>query len=332
MDWQERPVGTIAFSANSKGTLDIPRDNPIRRLIMRFRFNLTTGGIAPTYKEDDILNLIRKIRLVMEGNENKFNISGRLWWYLEKFEKKTKPYFVAPTSSVNTTADAIVTLIADFATDRTDENDVSALLMSQDMGSLKLEIDWGTSADLASANAPTINASEVTVDIREALNVPITVKDNVYYIAEKAVRDIREIQDAIPLLASKTSYDASSISYNITPTNSLIMTHLMLVSDSGVKSDALVTSLKLQKERGGKFPILERNYNLLREELKTEYAQESLDTGILYLDWVDKLEGGLFSTGNEGDLKFRALTSASIQDGVDEIQLVVRTANNARKK
>jgi hypothetical protein len=334
-EWQERPVGTIAFAASSKGTLDIPRDNPIRRIIMRFRFGLTTGASAPTYKEDDILNLITKIRLVMEGNENKFNISGRLWWFLEKFEKKTKPYYVAPPTAISTTADSIVTLIADFATDRTDENDITALLMAQDMGSLKLEIDWGASTDLASANAPTINASECTVEIREALAAPITVDPQTrqYKIGDRNLRDIREIQDSIPLSASKTSYDSSSVAANVTPTNATIMTHLLLVrvASNNTKSDALVTSIKLQREKGGKFPIIERAYNLLREETKPEYSQETLDTGILYLDWVDKLEGGLISTGNEGDLKIRMLTSATVASN-DEVQLMIRTTQPAVKR
>lgn len=333
--WQERPVGSVDVTTSGTKKLDIPRDNAIRRMIMRFVINLTTGVTAPTYDEDDILRFIKKIRLVKNGDENIFNVSGRLWWFIEKFEKKTKPYKVDPTSSTTTTADAIVTLIADFALDRTDENDTRALLQPQNFTSLKLEIDYGAASDIASANAPTINtaSSSVQVEIREALGTVARVnKDGVTEQVDVNVapmQKITELEDSIALLASKTSFDTSSIPYNITPAPSNIMTHGLLVSDNGVRSDSLVTDIKYQKEKGGRSPIIERKWTGLREETKTEYSQESLDTGFVYLDFVDKLEGGLVHVGNEGDIKLRVLTSSGVTSGQDEILVFIRSASLA---
>lgn len=326
MSWQERPVGTIPFTSGQLGAkLQIPRDNPIRWLTLRFRYGLTTGATAPTYTEDDILNLCKKIRLVMGGNDIKYNVSCKVAYYIEKFEKKTAPYKVAPTSSTSTTADAVVTLLIDFATNRLNENDKTALLLADTLSSLDLLIDWGTAADLASANAPTINASEVTVEMREYANLPVDSKTNLRS-TQLSVRDIREIEDSITLVANKVSYDTSSIAYNIVPAPSTIMTHGLLVLASGVKSNTDVTSIKIQKEKGGKKAILERNFNLLREEMKTRYAQESLDTGFLYLDYVDRLEGGLQNLGNEGDTRLRLLTSAGV-GGSDLVSVFVRSSS-----
>lgn len=326
MSWQERPVGTIPYTSGQLGAkLQIPRDNPIRWLALRFRFGLTTGGSAPTYNEDDILNLIKKIRLVMGGNDIKYNVSGKVAFYVEKFEKKTQPNKVAPTSSTTTTADAIVTLMIDFATNRLNENDKTALLLADTLSSLDLLIDWGTASDLASANAPTINASEVTVEMREYADLPVDPKTNLRN-QKLSVRDIREVEDSITLVANKNSFDTSSIAYNIVPSPSTIMTHGFLVVASGVKSNTDVTNIKVQKEKGGKKAILERSFNVLHEEMKVRYAQETLDTGFLYLDYVDRLEGGLQNLGNEGDTRLRLLTSSGV-GGSDLVQVFVRSSS-----
>jgi hypothetical protein len=297
---------------------------------MRFIINLTTGAAAPTYKEDDILNFIKKIRLVKHGDENLFNTSAKMWWFIEKFEKKTAPFKVAPTSSVSTTADAIVTLIADFARDRTNESDIRALLQPQNFTSLKLEIDYGSNVDIASANAPTINtaSSSVQVEIREALGT-VKLGDQQVDVNDIPVDRITELEEIIDLQPNKISFDTSSVPYNISPAPANHMTWGMMVLDNNVRSDSLVTDLKIQKEKGGRFPILERKYTGLREETKSEYSQEAIDTGFVYLDFIDKLEGGLIHTGNEGDIKLRLLTSSGVTTGQDTVQLFVRSVTLA---
>jgi len=322
----ERPIGSVEVTTSGTKKLDIPRDNTIRRIIMRFIINLTTGATAPTYKEDEIQQFIKKIRLVKNGDKNIFNVSGRMWWFVEKFEKGTKPYKVDPTSATSTTADAILTLIADFALDRKNENDIRALLQPQDFSSLKLEIDYGSNADIASANAPTINtaSSSVQVEIREVLGT-VKVGEQEVDINSAPMQEISELEETIDLIASKTSFDTNSLPYNISPAPATHMTHTMLVLDNGVRSDSLVTDVKYQKEKGGRFPILERKYTGLREETKTEYAQETLDTGVVYVDHIDKLDGGLVHTGNEGDIKIRFLTSSGVTAGQDTVLLFVRS-------
>ena len=320
IEFNERPVGQVDFSANNTKKLDIPRDRMLRRMVMRIILNLTTGGTAPTYTEDDILNVVKKIRLVLNGNDNKFNTSARLWFYVEQFEKGTAVQRVAPTSAISTTADAEVVLIADFAQERTNEDDISALLPARRFASITLEVDWGAAADLATANAPTINAaSRMLVEIREAtgedtilINGEATVKniDDLDYI------DIREGMDTLPIDANYSSFDSSSLKKNVIPAPAQIRTHLLLVRDqtspAGNKSNALVTDVKIQKEVGRPRNILQRTFHSLRGEQKVEYQQESLPVGILYLDWLDKLTGGLINSGNEGDVKFRFLTTGFV--------------------
>lgn len=320
IEFNERPIGQVDFAASSTKGLDIPRDRNLRRMVLRIILNLTTGGIAPTYTEDDILNVIKKIRLVQNGNDNKFNTNARLWFYVEQFEKGTQVTRVAPTSVVSTTADAEVVLQADFAQERINEDDISALLPARRFASLKLEIDWGAAADLATANAPTINAaSRCLVEIREC-----TGEDEILIDGNPTVRniddldfiDIREGMDTLPIDANYTSFDSSSLKKNVIPAPAQIRTHLLLIRDqtapAGNKSNALVTDIKVQKEVGRPRNILQRTFLSLRGETKVEYQQETLAVGILYIDWLDKLTGGLINSGNEGDVKFRFLTTGFV--------------------
>lgn len=333
VDWTQRPIGEIPFVANSPQKLAIPRDKSIRRIIMRFVINLTTGATAPTYLQDDITRIIKKIEILKSADDIVTSVSGRLWYFIEKFEKKTDPYYVAPTSATSTTADAIVTLMADFAIDRTNESDVRALLHTRPHGhqlsGLELKITWGSASDIASANAPTINAaSKCIVEIREASgSATILNKDNLeetVNVNALPSRDIREIEDVIPLLNNKTSFDASSVPYNISPAPALHMTHGLLVSDAGVRSDSLVTTLKIQNEVGGTNRMIENSWNALKESTKTEYAQESIPVGFLYLDHIDMFNGGIAHLGTEGDLKYRLLTSNGVTEGTDVVNLFVR--------
>lgn len=320
IELNERPIGQIDYVTNFTKFLEIPRDRTIRRIVMRFILNITTGGVAPTYTEDDILNVIKKIRLVLNGNDNKFNVNARLWFYVEQFEKQTQVQRVAPTSTISTTADAEVVLIADFAQQRTNEDDVSSLLAARRFASIRLEIDWGGTADLATANAPTINvASRCLVEIREATGedtILINNQPTVKNLDDMDFTDIREGMDTQPIDANYTSFDSSTLKKNVIPAPAQIRTHLLLVRDqtapAGNKSNALVTDIKVQKEVGRARNILQRTFHSLRGEQKVEYSLETLPVGIIYLDWMDKLIGGLINSGNEGDVKFRFLTSGFV--------------------
>lgn len=320
IEFNERPIGQIDYVTNFTKFLDIPRDRAIRRMVMRFILNLTTGGVAPTYTEDDILNVIKKIRCVLNGNDNKFNTSARLWFYVEEFEKSTEVRRVAPTSSVSTTADSEVVLIADFAQQRLNEDDISALLPARRFASIRLEIDWGGTTDLATANAPTINASSrCLVEIREATGedvILINGEEKKTKIDDMNFQDIREGMDTLPIDANYTSFDNSTLKKNVIPAPAQIRTHLLLVRDetapSGNKSNALLTDIKIQKEVGRARNILQRTFLSLFGEQKVEYALEALPTGVIYIDWMDKLIGGLINSGNEGDVKFRFLTAGFV--------------------
>ena len=329
--WTSRPIGSVPFVVNSEQTLEIPRDKPIRRMILRFIINLTNGGTPPTFIEDDILKLIKKIRLVENGSDNKVNLPARTMFFVEQFEKGTRPFKIDPETGAGVTADAIVTLQMDFASDRLNENDLSALLQSRRLSSLDLEIDWGDAADIASANAPTINAgvSECEVEIREVSGT-IRRENRDISVFDLDTIDIIEQTEILPIDANHDSFDSDTLPKDVKPAPANILTNMFIVLDDGVRSNARVTDFKTQRESPDTVRILERTFNSLFEATKTEYAQEALPTGVLYVDWVDKLAGGLINAGNEGDIKFRFLT-AGITVNEDTIDIFTRSVQIPRQ-
>jgi len=320
LEFNERPIPQINYITNSTQFVDIPRDRNIRRIVMRFVINVTTTATPPTYTEDNILNVIKKIRILQNGNDVKMNTPSRMWFYVEQYEKGTQPRFVAPTSSASTTADAEVCLIADFAQRRQDEDDISALLPARRFASLRLEIDWGGTADLATANAPTINsASRCIIEIREVTGEEeITVGNDskVRSIDELDFIDLREAIVTQPIDSNHSSFDNDTLKSNVIPAPAIIYQQALMVRDQtapwGVKSNALVTDIKVQKEVGRPRNILQRTFFSLFGEIKVEYQIETSVTGFIYIDWKDKLRYGLENTGNEGDVKYRFLTAGFV--------------------
>lgn len=312
LNWTERPIGNIPFSASDTKSLIIPRDKPIRRMTLRFDINLTTTAVAPTYREDDILNVIKKIRLEMNGDTKKFNVKARMWFFVEKYEKGTAPQTTAPTTAVSTTASAFVTLNADFATDRTDEHDLSALLMARRLSSLELFIDWASATELASANAPTINAStKCIVEIREVAGSFTDRNGSTVDVFAINPAEIFEQMETVIVDANHTSFDGDTLAKDLAPAPSNVLKQALMVLDQtavvGNKSNSIVTEFKVQRESPDIVRHIQRTWLSIWDMNKVEYQQETNNVGFLLLDWIDKLGGGLLNNTNLGDVKYRFL-------------------------
>jgi len=160
---KERPLtGSIDFKADDTTRIEVDRDNLIRRIAMLFSITITTATTPATgIIEDDLLNLVKKIRLVMDADDNKFNVDLTKWLIVENIEKGTLPVrdtFVIPGGSTSTTFNILVN--ADFAQARQNISDVSALLDAPNKSSLFLEIDWGDIDDVVvTVQDTTVNTS-----------------------------------------------------------------------------------------------------------------------------------------------------------------------------
>lgn len=313
----ERPLGKIVFANNSTPNFKLDRVAAYRRLILRIVINITTLAAAPTYREDALLRLIKNVKITRNGHDVKYSLSSRMMYYIEKLTKGTAPHKIDPPTAVSTTADAILVLMVDFASNKTNEKDVSAILKGKGLDQLDLDIQFGDNTDLASANAPTINlgaaVSFVEIEVKEVVGDVVTADGKAVDVLDSAPLDIREIEREVVLDDSAhSSFDSDTQKENVTPAPANILANLLMpVDSSNNKSNTIITSFKIQREVGSPVRIIERTFNSLREENKTEYAQETLETGIVYLDYLDKLAVGLVNNGNEGDVKYRILKIAS---------------------
>lgn len=313
--FREIPVGTITFDENDTKRIKIPRVNAIRRIMCRFFVKTVEDDTAdPTENEDTILNIIKKARLVFDGDDNKFNVDVRKKFYMEKLEKGTEP----PTNKdddqgQDSTKTWYVFLVFDFATNPKDETDTTALLPARKFSKLDLEMDYGAVADIFSAQASGVTITDadsgVEVEIRECIDT----ENKVAFAkgqAGEGFLDVRESVFSVDVDAEHTNFEDDALEKDIKPAPNLILKHLLLFLDENAdKTNSLsATDVLVTDTRGAGETIIKRDLVMLNYEMKTEYGIESLDDGVVLLDWIDKLGGGLRNTDTEGALKFKFKT------------------------
>ncbi len=335
----EKKIGTITFDedttnggGNGAQGFKIPRDKPIRRIILRFFIEVTNGG-AGVLDQDGILNVIKSIKLEADGSDILTHLDGRIAYFLEQYEKGTTPYFVDGTEAT-ATATAFVTLMLDFATNRKLEKDVTALLMAHRFSSLNLFIDWGAVADAYSTTTGTtfVDAnSGCQVEIKEVAG---TIGDGT---GGTNIRDTDPIQiiesiKTIDLEVSKLQFDDNAQEIDVTPSPSSVMTNLFMVLDNDQRTNDRVTDIKIQRQSPETENIITREWLNLWSANKTEYSIETLQDGVLLVDYLDKLgAGGLRNFGNQGDLKYLLLTDASVSASQDDIVIFTRSVSSKAK-
>ena len=330
---KERPLsGSIEFKINDTSKIAIDRDNLIRRMAMLFTITVTTATTAgATIIEDDLLNIVKKIRLVMDADDNKFNVDLTKWLFVEQIEKGTLPQrdvFVIPSTGTSTTFKILVN--ADFAQARQNLSDVTALLDAPNKSSLSLEIDWGSIADVVeTVNDTTINVStNVKISLTEVFDdqgAEANAK-----LATAGFIDLREGTDQFLVTKANTSFDDSVLQEQIEPVPANILTHLLVtkedvtsVSNSPTRENDIITQLKVENIKGVGEKIVQTSFEQAHFGNKSEYGLESIQVGVSYIDWIDQRRGGLANFVAEA-IKWRFLTNAPIATETDAINLFTR--------
>jgi len=330
---KERPLSQpVPFVANSTQRIEVDRDNLIRRMAMLFNILITTATTAgTTIIEDDILNLVKKVRLVMDADDNKFNVDLTKWLFVEQVEKGTlgkRDVFAIPASGVSTLFQILIN--ADFAQSRQNLSDVTALLDAPNKSSLFLEIEWGDISDII------VTANDTIVDTDTEVKISLTeVFDDAgaeanAKLASAGFIDMREGTDQFDILKANSSFDDSVLQEQIEPVPANILTHLLLtreditnVSGTRTRSDAVVDQVKVENIKGVGEKIIQVSFEQLAFGNKSEYGLESPQTGVAYIDWIDQRRGGLANFVAEA-IKWRFLTPAPTATETNAILLFTR--------
>ncbi len=330
---KERPLSQpVPFVPNSTQRVEVDRDNLIRRMAMLFNITVTTATTpATTIIQDDLLNLVKKIRLVMDADDNKFNVDLTKWLFVEQVEKGTLPKrdtFAIPATVTSTLFQILVN--ADFAQSRQNLSDVTALLDAPNKSSLFLEIEWGSISDVVETVNDTIidTATELRISLTEVFD-DAGAEANAK-LASAGFIDMREGTDQFDLLKANTSFDDSVKQEQVEPVPANILTHLLVtkeditsVSGSPTRSNAVVNQVKVENIKGVGEKIIQVSWDQLSFGNKSEYGLESPQTGVSYIDWIDQRRGGLANFVAEA-IKWRFLNDAPTPTETNTIQLYTR--------
>lgn len=291
----------VEFSANATKKIKIPRNRFIRALQLRLEAKAVNGATGPTLHEDNPMSLVKRIRLIANGNDVIFDAPMALRWYESKYIFQAEPERVQTSTTASATSTAIAEVTVDFATDDANEQDISALLPAHAMTDLELEVDWGTNTDLATANAPTITAADtfIKVSVVEADLTDADIAALTELFGE--ARTMRKIVRTIEHSVSSTN-DNFTFSKNLT-VGGLVQRHLIEVIDNSVRNDTLVSRYRFRQSSPVQADLEDRLFPQSQARDKRKYHLESVVKGITILDWQEK--GYLDLTElKEGDVKY----------------------------
>ncbi|MBA7492251.1 hypothetical protein ES702_02800 [subsurface metagenome] len=330
---KERPLsGSIEYADNTTKRIEVDRDNLIRRMAMLFSFSVTTATTPATgIIEDDLLNAVKKIRLVMDADDNKFNVDLSKWLFVEQVEKGTLPprdAFAIPATVTTTVFKVLVN--ADFAQARQNLSDVSALLDAPNKSSLFLEIDWGSIADVVVTVQDTIidTATNVKISLTEVFDDEGAEANA--QLATAGFIDLREGTDRFDITKAYTSFDDSTLQQQIEPVPANILTHLLVtkedvtsVSGTPTRNDSVLNQIKVENIKGVGEKIIQTSWDQAHLGNKSEYGLEAIQTGVAYIDWIDQRRGGLANFVAEA-IKWRFLAPAPTATETNAIELYTR--------
>lgn len=322
----ELPFKTLTLVDNKKDNiLQLHQDGAYRWIKGRFVINMTNTATPPTFKEDNVLNYIKSLGIRRNGRLFKFDVSLKVHFLKEGINKGTLQAQVAPVTTASATYDAIVNFTMDFAENILDESDITALLQTLNLSLLELVVSTGAVADIASANAPTINSRTIEIETRYYQGTvkqdgeEIDVNDDTQY----KVTDIKEISQIVTLEANRIQYDKNAQDIDLMP-NAAILETVIMVLDNGIRSNDRVTDVKFKQAKPVERNILEWVLKHLHEQNKSEYAMETEITGLTKISWQEKLGSrfGLF-TGSKSSEILKLLTNG-ITGTEDTIEIYTR--------
>lgn len=330
LEYRVLRVGTIPFDENTTKTIEIPRVNAIRWIDLAFFVESVEGGSAnPTEIQDTILNIIKKIRLVVDGDENKINIDGRKAFFLEKLEKGVEPYTNKDEDHLQSgTQTWRVNLRIDFAVNRLNELDTRALLPARLFSKLDLEIDWGDLDDMYSANKGGVSLTDANSGCKVHIREVIDTENKVAFAKGQAGEgfiDYRETTASTDVDATHTNLTDDTLEHTVKPSPRILTKQLILTKDSsGVRQDDTIEKIRLEDTRGAGKVIADWDWPELNRYTKAEYQIESLDAGIALMDFTDTLPAGL-ETDVDNSVKYKIQNIAPT--GIESFEVLTRYIN-----
>ncbi len=325
---EETLVDTIPYTSGKAGvSVDIPRNNPIA--IIRGRLNVAVSVAAVgavTNKDGTLLNLINNMRLVVNGQKD------------VRISTPVKPLFHYLTYLGNTSLvkdDAEITEADLDAEDWSSTAEVFQIgfdipfpqmaaleTMKKWMQSCKLIIDWGADGDVATAATtnPLYAGTSLEITIQELLFESEAELNN--FAIQHVKKTLTEV-DYIFINTATTTYQEK---INI-PVGNIITNLGLNVLDNGVRSDALITEMRLQDTKQ-KFTAHHNKWRQSRRTDVTEYRlpKEKIKKGFTIIP-LSELGYPDYRNQAVGDTQLQ-LNTAGVVIAQDKIQVLAEELND----
>ena len=298
----EKSFITKTLVQNLANLIELHQNGAYRSIKGKLTLDMTNTATPPTFIEDGLLKFIKALGVRKNGKVFRHNVPLRIHYYVEMAIKGKPPKKTDPVTTASATYNAIVYFTIDFAKDKLNEFDLSALQQTKNLSQFELVVQTGTVSDIASANAPTINS--VTLDIATRYFTGTT--NDGYDINDDSLvtlRNITETTEDINLEVNRLIYDKSSQDVPLVAGSRILETAFIL-TDNGVRSDSRITDLKFKRIRPNEDEILETTWDNLHGNNITEYNIENDVVGFSIIDWKEKLDpvNGLITGARTNDV------------------------------
>lgn len=313
----------VKYAENAEGRIEVPRDNPIRKMTLWFNITVKGGtSSAPTARKNNhYQNLPQKIKLERDGSENKFALSTITKYHVDWMENGIKPYESDVSNpAAGGTATYNLQLEFDFAQSRRNPSDFTALLRTDNLSSLDLIIEWGDIDDIfGTPNGATIDKDKTYVEVTllEAFDngAPAGEGDAGITAYIQNGLDFKETEETVHLIDSEhKSFDLDEQVIDVKPVPVRIIKEmwrcLLNVTDGDPShSNEVITHFKFANIRGRGESIWRDRFKAAWASIKSLLALDSLPEGILWFDWYLFRQGGFRNNVSEAS-KIKLLTKA----------------------
>ena len=307
--------------------IELNRDFALRQKVVHIHLEFTTGAAASgALKHGGVLAMIKQIQIVLNTNDILRGYTGNQKYITDYYETRqlgAKSAEAAIAANGRMVWDYYFTI--DFARNRFDLSDFSAILPLQNAASAYLGIQLSTPEDIF------VNGDGVTMD---ADNSYVDQIDKIVYESGRgenitladAISNSTKIYEASStpkLIENETkSFEIDEKQDYYRPANALILanyffTHTDAKGSNPVPSDNVVNYLRLRNTLTAR-SLFTTIWQTKRAIQRLENQMSAQPTGVLQLDLLDELQGGIVND-NPDALKLITLNAAPAAGQVNSI-------------
>ena len=292
--------GFLNYAAGESVSKSLPRDIYATRLDLVVTFTIKTNDTtAPSYLQDDVLRLIKTVR-IQAGGKPFIDVPGRWLYYKAYYEFIRAPRKDSPPTGTGVTADVVVVLPIHLGLNPSDKFDPSAMIPLAELEAPTLEIVWGDISDFASAGVDSVTGK---LDLVIYGYTPDEGFEDI--VAPRWFRG----KDSIPGATSGLGY-AYNIQHDLVLAKALVITGDGADVDTANRDNSVIKKLQVYNELENQEIVT--NLWLAWQEADAMLYNKAPVDGIVILDASDVVNDILWYTGEKaGTYKLKAETTKS---------------------